>query len=132
MQIKDINLALQDYDSKFFEKLEPVLEKIAAKSKALASNLKECITKLQENDRYLRASQNQEIATKESELTGEEFDIFRKYVRLLRSCTIMCGHEVSNEYKKLFIDFFSGTRLKLARDIGGEYGTCKNEEKEAS
>jgi hypothetical protein len=43
--------------------------------------------------------------------------IFRKYVRLLRSCTIMCGHELSLEIKSLFLDFFSGTRLKLAQEL---------------
>ena len=108
---------LQDYDSYFFEALEPVLEKMREGSKALASNLKDCIIKLQESDRYLRASRGETVAVKEAELTGEEFEIFRKYVRLLRSCTIMCGHEVTNEYKKLFIDFFSGTRLKLAIEL---------------
>ena len=117
-----MNLALQDYDSKFFESLGIVLEKMAEGSKALASNLKDCIIRLQESDRYLRAYRGEVIAIKDSDLSGDEFEIFRKYVRLLRSCTIMCGHEISNEYKKLFIDFFSGTRLKLARELGVQDG----------
>ena len=124
MEIKEINLALRDYDSKFFEALDIVLDKMAEGSKALASNLKDCIIKLQESDRYLRAYRGEEIAIKDADLSGDEFEIFRKYVRLLRSCTIMCGHEVSNEYKKLFIDFFSGERLKLAKEL--KNGISKN------
>ncbi len=75
------------------------------------------------SDRYLRAYRGENIAIKESDLIGEEFDIFRKYVRLLRSCTIMCGQESSKKFKDLFMDFFSGTRLDLARNLNG---TSKN------
>lgn len=109
---------LLSYDKKFYEDLEPVLEKIRSKSKALASNLKECIEALAKSDRYLRAYNQEKIAMKESELEEEEFMIFRKYVRLLRSCTILCGQESSAEFKKYFLDFFSGSRIDLARDLG--------------
>ena len=139
MKQEQLNQKLAEYDSKFFGSLEIVLEKIAQKSKALASNLKECVIRLQNSDRHLRAAQGEEIAIKDSDLSGDEFEIFRKYVRLLRSCTIMCGHEISNEYKKLFIDFFSGTRLKLSRECphgggpqGDIHGTCKNKKKETT
>jgi hypothetical protein len=124
LEIKELNLKLSEYDSNFFENLGPVLEKISKKSKALSSNLKDCIIKLQNSDRYLRAYRQEKIPIKESELEGEEFEIFRKYVRLLRSCTIMCGQDCSNEYKKLFIEFFSGTRLKLAQELNNKHGTC--------
>ena len=90
----------------------------------MASNLKECLERFRASDRYLRAYRGEHIAIKESELTGEEFDIFRKYVRLLRSCTIMCGQESSQNFKKIFMDFFSGTRLKLAREL---HGASKNQ-----
>lgn len=123
---------LVDYDSRFFEALEPVLETMREGSKALAANLKDCIIKLQESDRYLRASRGETVAVKEADLTGEEFEIFRKYVRLLRSCTIMCGHEVTSEYKKLFIDFFSGTRLKLAIELGQENGISKDQKEKTA
>lgn len=132
LDLDELNLALRDYDLRFFSDLEKVLEKISLKSKALASNLKDCTVKLKESDRYLRAYLGKEVFIKESDLSGEEFEIFRKYVRLLRSCTIMCGQEVSSEYKKLFIDFFMGTRLKLARELGEANGTCKNQEKETT
>jgi arginyl-tRNA--protein-N-Asp/Glu arginylyltransferase len=124
LDLERINLALRDYDSTYFENLDLVLRNISHKSKALASNLKDCIIRLKNSDRYLRAYRQEKIAVKDSELEDEEFEIFRKYVRLLRSCTIMCGHESSNEYKKLFIDFFSGTRLKLAQELRHKDGTC--------
>lgn len=112
-----LNQALEKYDQDFYQELEPVLEEIALKSKALASNLKECIDRLKASDRYLRAFRKETVAVRESDLSGEEFEIFRKYVRLLRSCTIMCGQESSHKFKTLFMDFFSGTRLKLASDL---------------
>jgi hypothetical protein len=122
MDINDLNKELNDYDEKFFLSLEPVLNNIARKSNALASNLKDCINQLQNSDRYLRAYQGKEVANKENELTGLEFDIFRKYVRLLRSCTIMCGQEYSLEFKNKFLEFFSGERLELAKKIKGQHG----------
>jgi hypothetical protein len=109
---------LLSYDQCFYEDLEAVLEKIRSKSKALASNLKECITAISKTDRYLRAYRQENIAIREKDLKGEEFMIFRKYVRLLRSCTILCGQESSSEFKKYFLDFFSGTRIDLARKLG--------------
>lgn len=124
MNIEELNKKLLDYDSKFFTSLEPVLEDISKKSQALASNLKDCIVQLQKSDRYLRAYQDEFVSNKESELTGLEFDIFRKYVRLLRSCTIMCGHEITSRFKPLFLDFFSGNRLKIAKELKEkEHGT---------
>lgn len=119
MNLDSLNQALYDYDLDFFTRLEPVLKKISVKSKALSSNLKDCIIRLQNSDRYLKAYQGEEISTKEAQLKGEEFDIFRKYVRLLRSCTIMCGHEASKEFKDLFFEFFSGKRLQLALQLHG-------------
>lgn len=83
----------------------------------MASNLKRCIEKFRLTDRYLRAAQGQEVALKEKELEAEEFLIFREYVRLLRSCTIMCGKELSEEYRGLFWEFFAGRRLDLAKKI---------------
>lgn len=109
---------LENYDQDFYQKLEPVLEEIALKSKALASNLKDCIERLKISDRYWRAYQGENISIKEADLSGEEFEIFRKYVRLLRSCTIMCGQESSFKFKTLFMDFFAGTRLELAQGLG--------------
>ena len=117
MDIKELNQELNSYDEEFFTSLEPVLTLISEKSQALASNLKDCIVQLQNSDRYLRAAQGKTVSNKEKELTGLEFDIFRKYVRLLRSCTIMCGLEASSKFKKLFLDFFSGKRLELAKGI---------------
>ncbi len=117
MNLEELNLALSDYDEEFYRKLEIVLTEIAIKSKALASNLKECLDRFRLSDRYLRAAHGEAVACKESELQGEEFDIFRKYVRLLRSCTIMCGQESSKQFKELFMDFFSGTRLDLATKL---------------
>mgnify|MGYP007107469026 CR=1 FL=1 len=117
MDIKELNEKLNSYDESFFRSLEPVLTKMSEKSQALASNLKDCIVQLQNSDRYLRAYQGEKVSNKESELTGIEFDIFRKYVRLLRSCTIMCGQEVSAQYKPFFLDFFSGERLELAKKV---------------
>ncbi len=90
---------------------------MSEKSKALASNLKRCIVTFQKSDRYLRAFNGEEVPLKEKELKEEEFLIFREYVRLLRSCTIMCGKEVSEDYRKLFMEFFSGARLDLAREL---------------
>lgn len=105
---------LEEYDEEFFRKLEPVLEEIRTKSKALANNLLDCIIKLKNSERYIKAQKNKKAAIQDSELEGEEFEIFRKYVRLLRSCTIMCGHECSGRFKILFWDFFAGKRLELA------------------
>ena len=118
MDITKLNQELTDYDEKFFSDLEPVLKLISEKSQALSSNLKDCIVQLQNSDRYLRAYRGEEISNKEKELSGTEFDIFRKYVRLLRSCTIMCGQDASAEFKKYFLDFFSGARLELAKSLG--------------
>ncbi len=123
MNHESINEELRNYDENIYRELEPILAEIASKSKALASNLKECLERLKATDRYLRAYKGEAVATKESELTGEEFDIFRKYVRLLRSCTIMCGQESSKKFKDLFMDFFSGKRLSLAKELNG---TSKN------
>jgi hypothetical protein len=117
MDLEKLNEKLDVYDKKFFAELEPVLELIAQRSQALASNLKDCIVQLQKSDRYLRAFQGETVSNKESELTGLEFDIFRKYVRLLRSCTIMCGHDVSKQFKTHFLDYFSGKRVELAKSI---------------
>jgi hypothetical protein len=117
MNLDELNLSLRDYDEKIYRELEPILSEIASKSKALASNLKECLDRLKASDRYLRAYKGESIAVKENELSGEEFDIFRKYVRLLRSCTIMCGQESSKKFKDIFMDFFSGTRLELAKEL---------------
>jgi hypothetical protein len=117
MNLEELNKKLEFYDHDFFFRLEPVLQKIASKSKALASNLKDCIEKLKASDRYLRAYNKQKVGIKESELSGEEFEIFRKYVRLLRSCTIMCGQENSKDFKELFLEFFSGARLEKASNL---------------
>jgi len=117
MNLEELNKKLEFYDQDFFLRLEPVIQQIAQKSKALASNLKDCINKLKASDRYLRAYHKQKVGIKESELVGEEFEIFRKYVRLLRSCTIMCGQENSKEFKELFLEFFSGARLELATNL---------------
>ncbi|NQY81086.1 MAG: hypothetical protein HRT47_12340 [Candidatus Caenarcaniphilales bacterium] len=117
MDIETLNLKLKSYDDRVFQDLEPVLEEISKNSKALASNLKSCFTEIALSDRYLRAYNGEEVAIKEKELKEGEFMIFRKYVRLLRSCTIMCGGELSDRYKKLFIDFFMGERLSLAREF---------------
>lgn len=117
MNLDELNLSLKAYDENIYREVEVVLNEIGSKSKALASNLKECLERLAASDRYLRAYHGDDIATKESELKGEEFDIFRKYVRLLRSCTIMCGQESSKKFKDLFMDFFSGTRLTLAKEL---------------
>jgi len=88
------------------------------KSKALAANLERCFTKFRDSDRYLRAYKGEAVACQEKELAQDEFMIFREYVRLLRSCTIMCGIETSQQYKKLFMDFFGGRRLDLAKELG--------------
>lgn len=117
MDVETLNLKLKSYDDKVFQDLEPVLEEISKKSKALASNLKNCFTEIALSDRYLRAYNGDDVAIEEKDLKEDEFMIFRKYVRLLRSCTIMCGGELSNSYKKLFIDFFMGKRLSLAREL---------------
>ena len=117
MDIESHNAKLKAYDDEIYEKLEPVLEKISENSKALASNLKSCFTEIAESDRYLRAYNGEEIAIKEKDLREDEFMIFRKYVRLLRSCTIMCGGDVSDKFKKLFIDFFMGERLSLVGEL---------------
>ncbi len=99
---------------------------MAEKSKALAANLRRCFTKFKDSDRYLRAYRGETVAVLEKELTQDEFMTFREYVRLLRSCTIMCGKELSLEYKKLFMDFFSGRRLDLARELGLSERNIKN------
>ena len=117
MDIETLNSKLSEYDQKVFQELEIVLEEMAKNSKALASNLKSCFTEISLSDRYLRAYNGEEVAIKEKELREDEFMIFRKYVRLLRSCTIMCGGQLSDRFKKLFIDFFMGERLKLARSL---------------
>jgi len=117
MSIDELNKKLEVYDLDFYCRLEPVLQKISLKSKALASNLKDCIEKLKASDRYLKAQNQEKVGIKESELEGEEFETFRKYVRLLRSCTIMCGQESSKEFKELFLEFFSGKRLELAKNL---------------
>jgi hypothetical protein len=120
MDIAELNEQLADYDQETELKLAPILEKISVNSKALASNLKEGFTKLKYSDRYVRAARGEAVGIKESDYTPEEFEIFRKYVRLLRSCTIMCGGELSAQLKKLFIDYFLGQRLRLAKDLVGE------------
>lgn len=121
MDLISLNLALDDkYDKEFYSKLQIVLDEIALKSKALASNLKECIERLKYSDRYLRAYLGQNPSIKEAELVGEEFDIFRKYVRLLRSCTIISGHDCSGRFKELFLDFFAGKRLEIAKTLKDE------------
>ncbi len=115
MDVEVLNSILENqYDKNFYQDLQSVLDEISLKSKALASNLKECIDRLRDSDRYLKAYMGQVVPTKESELEGEEFEIFRKYVRLLRSCTIMCGPEVSVQFKEIFLDFFGGSRLQRA------------------
>lgn len=121
MDLETLNSILEKrYDEHFYKNLSLVIDEISLKSKALASNLKECVDRLHDSDRYLRAFQGLPIAIKDADLEGDEFEIFRKYVRLLRSCTIMCGQETSKKFKELFLDFFSGTRLKLARQLGDE------------
>jgi hypothetical protein len=117
MDLKELNNQLKNYDQSFFYELEPVLDAISIKSNALASNLKDCIVQLQNSDRYLKAARGEQVAKRENELQGLEYDIFRKYVRLLRSCTIMCGQDLSRDFKELFLDFFSGTRLELAKQL---------------
>ncbi len=117
MDIETLNLKLAEYDKKIYQHLEPVLAEMSKNSKALASNLKSCFTEIALSDRYLRAYNGEEVAIKEKDLKEDEFMIFRKYVRLLRSCTIMCGGELSDKYKKLFIDFFMGERLSLAKSF---------------
>lgn len=121
MDLESLNTNLGNaYDKNFYENLQIVLDEISLKSKALASNLKECIDRLRDSDRYLKAYMGQAVPTKDSDLEGEEFEIFRKYVRLLRSCTIMCGQETSKRFKDLFMDFFAGKRLELARNLGNK------------
>lgn len=121
MDIKVLNSILEkQYDEDFYKNLSLVVDEISLKSKALASNLKQCIDRLRDSDRYLRAFQGLPVAIKDADLEGDEFEIFRKYVRLLRSCTIMCGQETSKKFKELFLDFFSGTRLELAKQLGDE------------
>ena len=118
MDIKSLNEKLKDYDEDFFKRLDPVLDKISEKSQALASSLKKTITNFRETDRYLKASNGENVAILEKELTEREFMIFREYVSLLRSCTIMCGHDQSEEFKNLFKEFFSGERLERAKKLG--------------
>ena len=121
MDLNTLNSILEkQYDAEFYKNLSLVVDEISLKSKALASNLKQCIDRLRDSDRYLRAFQGLPVAIKDAELEGDEFEIFRKYVRLLRSCTIMCGQETSRNFKELFLDFFSGTRLELAKQLGDE------------
>lgn len=120
---------LTNYDQEFFTKLEPVLAEISTKSKGLASNLKDCIIKLQNSDRYERAAHGEIVTIAEKDLSGEEFEIFRKYVRLLRSCTIVCGQDCSRRFKELFLDFFSGTRLEIARQ---QYESSQNQKEKAT
>ncbi len=115
MDIEALNLKLKDYDDKIMAELEPILEEMAKNSKALASNLKSCFIEIAQSDRYLRAFNGEPVGIQEKDFTEEEFNIFRKYVRLLRSCTIMCGNDLSARYKKLFIDFFMGERLTKAK-----------------
>ncbi len=118
MDIEELNKELFIYDQSFFRSLEPILLEISKKSNALASNLRDCVLQLQKSDRYLRAYRGEEVFNREKDLSGLEFDIFRKYVRLLRSCTIMCSNEISMQYKSLFLEFFSGKRLELAKELG--------------
>ncbi len=125
IDITTLNLLLRDYDAKIFAELEPVLVQMRLKSNALAANLQRCFTKFRDTDRYLRAYQGEILSSSEKELTQDEFMVFREYVRLLRSCTIMCGKEVSGQYKKLFMDFFAGRRLDLARELGGHEASSK-------
>lgn len=119
MELEELNKALSKYDEEIYAKLDLVLSQISLRSNALASNLKDCFNQLRLSDRYLRAYNGEEVPILEQDLREEEFMIFRKYVRLLRSSTILCGHESSKEIKELFLDFFSGSRLKLAKDLGG-------------
>ncbi len=126
MDLVALNSFLEkQYDEQFYKNLSVVIDEISFKSKALASNLKQCIDRLRDSDRYLRAFQGLPVAIKDADLEGDEFEIFRKYVRLLRSCTIMCGQETSKNFKELFIDFFSGTRLELAKQLGDEIRKSK-------
>jgi len=116
MKINDeIDKQLAVYDAEIMLELEPILLEIAKSSKALASNLKSCFTEIANTDRYLRAYRGDLVGIEEKDFTEEEFNIFRKYVRLLRSCTIMCGQDLSFRYKTLFIDFFMGKRLEIAK-----------------
>ncbi len=118
-----LNLFLKSYDDELYRELEPILEKIRLKSKALASNLQECFISMAATTRYLRAANGESVGMKDSDLLPEEFMPFRKYVRLLRSCTILLGNEISKEFKELYMDFTFGKRLELARD----YGTGENQ-----
>lgn len=115
MTVKELNNLLIDYDQRIFDELEPIIEEIALNSKALAVSLKSCFVEITKTDRYLKFYRGEEVAMSDKELEGDEFMIFRKYVRLLRSCTIMCGNQLSLKYKKVFLDFFMGERLQLAR-----------------
>jgi len=118
MDLLSLNQNLQEYDNQVMADLEPILEDIAKQSKALASNLKACLTDIAKTDRYLRACRGEFVGMEEKDFSEEEFQIFRKYVRLLRSCTIMCGNDLSARYKRIFLDYFSGKRLKLAKELG--------------
>ncbi len=118
LDINKLNHSLQAYDDEVFAELEPVLDSIALRSKALASNLRRCFTKIRDNDRYLRAYQGEQVSCQEKNFSEAEFMIFREYVRLLRACTIACGKELSEKYKQLFMDFFNGKRLDLAKQLG--------------
>ena len=115
--VSQLNKRLEDYDNAIYAELQLVLDEMSQKSKALASNLKECFDRIRETDRYLKAYRAEGVAIQEKDLSGEEFEIFRKYVRLLRSCTIMCGNDLSSRYKKLFIDFFMGKRVEISQSL---------------
>lgn len=117
MDISTLNQNLHDYDARIISELEPILDEISKNSKALASNLKACFTDIAKTDRYLRAYNGEAVGIQEKDFTEEEFNIFRKYVRLLRSCTIMCSNDLSAKFKKLFLDFFMGTRIELAKQL---------------
>lgn len=120
MDLLSLNQSLQEYDNQVMSDLKPILEEISKNSKALASNLKACFTDIAKTDRYLRACKGEFVGLEEKDFTEEEFQIFRKYVRLLRSCTIMCGNDLSARYKKIFLDYFSGRRLELAREAAAK------------
>ena len=118
-------------DPEILKNLDIELEKVAKKSKALASSLKRCFSSARKSYRYVEAYKLGAISRSGVDLTPNQiedelkdffekndFMHYREYVRLLRACTIDVGGDVSSNIKELYNNFFSGKRLVEAYKLG--------------
>jgi len=118
---------LQNFDEQIDQDLVPVWQEVSKHSKALVNSLKDCFVQARKSQRFeyiyelAKTDKNlspEEITKKATEKYSEQdFMLFRKYVRLLRACTLSAGGECSKKIKESFKRTFFTERLYLAYEL---------------